>query len=580
MPSFNGYEKIKQELLHAQVLSTDAAALLEHQTFATSSDLFTWVSQQSDRPEAEVFAAIGAAIDFPVADLRSKTIDPTILNLIPFATAQRYHCIAFDRQDKTVMIGLTDPYDFRAVEALEFLAKQQKTQIQYALISAGAFGEALGQYAQFDQEVKVALAAVETERQAASGEDVHAVTEIEQVIAQAPVAKIVAEIMRHALHQRASDIHIEPAREGSRVRLRVDGVLQTSLQLPAHVHASIISRVKVLANLRLDETRVPQDGRITVSLDDQRVDFRVSTMPLLEKEKVVLRILKTSEAVPTLEDLGFHKFHITALEKNIARPHGLLLISGPTGSGKSTTLYSLLSLLNNVGSNIVTLEDPVEFSIPGVNQSQIRPEVKFTFASGLRALLRQDPDIIMVGEIRDGQTANMAIHAGLTGHLIFSTIHTNDAIGVVPRLIDMGVEPFLLASTLNAMVAQRLVRRVCPRCVKPVQLPDYLRTELQTELDRIPPEYIPTGVNVRQPEFVKGRGCDACGQTGYAGRLAIAEIIEATEVLRQLVVTKYTSEAVSAEMVRQKAITLMQDGLLRAVEGQTTVDEVLRATKE
>jgi type IV pilus assembly protein PilB len=364
------------------------------------------------------------------------------------------------------------------------------------------------------------------------------------------------------------------------VRYRIDGVLKTSLVMPAYIHTSIIARVKVLANLRLDETRIPQDGRITLNIEARQIDFRVSTMPLLDKEKVVLRILQGSDAVPTLEELGFHDHYIQLMKENIVKPHGLFLISGPTGSGKSTTLYTLLNMLNKDQVNITTLEDPIEFNLPGVNQSQIRPEVKFTFASGLRALLRQDPNIIMVGEIRDGQTAEMAIHAGLTGHLIFSTIHTNDALGVVPRLIDMQVEPFLLASTLNVIIAQRLTRKICSNCKIPADIPDYLIKKIRNELNNIDSSFFPTGTNLDKLVFYQGKGCDLCGGTGYQGRVAIAEGVQVTNNFQRLIVSGYNIDEVKAELKRQRLLTLFQDGLLRALEGLTTIDEVLRVIQE
>ncbi|MEK7139553.1 MAG: GspE/PulE family protein [Patescibacteria group bacterium] len=576
MPNFNGFEKIKQELAAAGVWTTAIDAAAKAVSFESSGQLFGWLIDHGGQEETALYGVLEKALQFPYADLRGKTISDAVLHLIPLATAQTYQGIAFGLAGKTLSIGLVDPYNFRAIEAIEFLVKQQKLGVRYWLISPRGYADALRQYSHFTTEVKDALAVVEQDRHVASDEPATSLTEI---ISQAPVAKIVSEIIKQAINQRASDIHIEAIAGGSRVRFRIDGIMRTALDLPTHVHASVISRIKVLADLKLDETRIPQDGRISLVVEGRPIDFRVSTMPLLDTEKVVLRILPGSDQVPTLTDLGFHDFQIKIMTDSIHRPHGLFLISGPTGSGKSTTLYSLLAMLNSQEQNITTLEDPIEFHLNGINQSQIRPEVDFTFASGLRALLRQDPDIIMVGEIRDAQTAEMSIHAGLTGHLIFSTIHTNDAIGVGPRLIDMGVEPFLLASTLNVVVAQRLVRRICSQCLGPAAVPAYLLEKITKELGAIEPKFLPPGVNLNNLKFMQGKGCAVCSQTGYQGRLAIAEIILATEEFRRLIVSHYDAAAVKQELQRQHMVTLMQDGLIRAVEGLTTIDEVLRVTQ-
>lgn len=575
MTNFTGFEKIKQELSNHGIWTPameQAAATAE---WSSSGDFFRWLVEHSGQEEVALYELLSKAIEFPYADLRGQAIPDAVIHLIPVATAQNHECVAFALNGRVLSVGLVDPYNFRAIEAIEFLAKQQKLTVHYFLISPRGYAEALRQYSHFNSEVQDALAVVEEDRQPTTDKP----TPLAETISQAPVAKIVSEIIKQAISQRASDIHIEPTDRGSRVRFRIDGVMRQALDLPAHVHTSVISRIKVLADLKLDETRIPQDGRITLTVDGRAFDFRVSTMPLLDNEKVVLRILKGSDQVPTLADLGFHEFHTKVMVDGIARPHGLFLISGPTGSGKSTTLYSLLAMLNRNEQNITTLEDPIEFHLDGINQSQIKPEVEFTFAGGLRALLRQDPDVIMVGEIRDAQTAEMSIHAGLTGHLIFSTIHTNDAIGVVPRLIDMGVEPFLLASTLNIVVAQRLVRRVCAHCQQPAEVPVYLLEKISHELASLDPALIPAGIKLDQLKFVQGKGCPACGQTGYQGRLAIAEIILVTEEFRRLIVSGYDAAAVKQELASQHVTSLMQDGLLRAVEGLTTVDEVLRVTQ-
>ncbi|PJA09086.1 hypothetical protein COX69_00730 [Candidatus Falkowbacteria bacterium CG_4_10_14_0_2_um_filter_48_10] len=401
---------------------------------------------------------------------------------------------------------------------------------------------------------------------------------IEEVTKSAPVVKIVSVVIRHAIEGRASDIHIEPVGRESRVRYRIDGVLHTSLILPLDVHDSIVARIKVLANMKLDETRIPQDGRIRLTIDDKDYDFRVSTLPLLGREKVVMRILDVSRQVPNLEELGFQGAALELTKKNVTNANGLLLVTGPTGSGKSTTLFSLISNLNKEGINISTLEDPIEYMIKGVNQSQVKPEIGYTFATGLRHFLRQDPDVIMVGEIRDTETAELAIHAALTGHFVLSTLHTNDAVGAITRLVDMKVEPFLLSSTLRLIIAQRLVRKICPYCRVEAKLPSDFLADLMAALDSLPPEYRRAQLKDAKADklvFFKGKGCPRCGNSGYAGRLAVTEVFEVNEQIRNMLVegkTVFTNEEISRT---QLFITFKQDGYLKVAQGQTTIEEVI-----
>ncbi|MBU0540070.1 GspE/PulE family protein, partial [Patescibacteria group bacterium] len=348
-----------------------------------------------------------------------------------------------------------------------------------------------------------------------------------------------------------------------------------------YIHPAVVSRIKVLANMKLDETRIPQDGRITEEINGKKIDFRVSTLPVVDNEKVVMRILDTSLGAPTFEQLGYREEYIALIKEEIKRPFGLFLITGPTGSGKSTTLFSGLNLLNGEGVNISTLEDPVEYYIAGVNQSQIRPDIGYTFATGLRSLLRQDPNVIMVGEIRDKETAELAIHASLTGHLIFSTIHTNDVFGLVPRLIDIGVEPFLLAATLNIGIAQRLARKICPHCKAEQEIAPETLQKLQRELGKIPPKYLKKGFdNSAVPVFYHGKGCARCGGSGYSGRTAVAELFQFTPQAKRSVERGFPIEEVQAEADRQGMLRLRQDVLLKALEGTTTVEEVLRLGQE
>lgn len=526
--------------------------------------------------------AKGAILGVEYIDLKEKDIDSEVIALIPRSIAESHKAIAFERSDKVLKVGFVDPGNFVDTEAIEFLVSGADLQIRIYIISEDVFNLVLRKYEQLGTEVSRALEVAKEKFVSESKiEEKEGELTLEEVIKGAPVSRIVSVIMQNAVEMGASDIHIEPFGGESRVRYRIDGVLHIKLKLPGYIHDALVSRVKVLSSLRLDETRIPQDGRITQMINKKMIDFRVSVLPVVGQEKVVMRVLDTSQGIPTLEDLGFRPDHVEIISKNIKKPHGLFLISGPTGSGKSTTLYTALNLLNSEGVNIITLEDPIEYYISGVNQSQIRPEVGYTFASGLRSILRQDPNVIMVGEIRDVETAELAVHAALTGHLIFSTIHTNDAFGVVPRLIDMHVEPFLLAATLNLAIAQRLARKLCQKCKEEIDIPKDLEERVSKELSQLEKELLPKEFDLAGKIKVYGaKGCRACGQTGYDGRVAIAEILIITDDIRRLIMTGFELDAVREEMKKQKMTTLMQDGLLKVLNGLTTVEEVLRISEE
>ncbi len=531
--------------------------------------------------EDELLQLRGKLLGLPVVSLIGRAIPPDVLTTIPKHLAERYQAIAFERDGTRVTIGLVNPTDQRVVEALEFFARDQQLSIRYAIITLASFRAALRLYEEGKRETAEAITAA-TEKFAAEGEGVEGAeeAEIEEAVEKAPVTKIVSTVIRHAVEGGASDIHIEPFGKESRVRYRIDGVLRTSLVLPISLHPAIVARIKVLASLKLDETRIPQDGRIHLKEGGREIDLRVSTLPLLDNEKIVMRILETTARVITLKDLGFRDWQIATIDRSVHRPHGMVLLTGPTGSGKSTTLYAVLNLLNAEGVNITTLEDPIEYYARGVNQAQIRPEVGFTFAAGLRAILRQDPNVVMVGEIRDTETAELAIHAGLTGHLLFSTLHTRDVLGVVPRLIDMKVEPFLLASTLIMAEAQRLVRKICPDCREETAVDTAIAKDIERAIADFPPNAIPSALTSGGTKLFKGRGCPKCGGSGYRGRTVIIELLEFDEPLQQLVVKGFPADEAAALAKQKGMITLHQDALLKALEGVTTYEEVLRITHE
>ncbi|MBU0648506.1 GspE/PulE family protein [Patescibacteria group bacterium] len=515
----------------------------------------------------------------PFRDIIGLDIVPEVLNIIPRETAETYRMVAFEKKGDEVSIGLVDPRDYQAIEAIEFLAEENKFQGKYFIISPTAFRKSLRRYEVLGKEVEKELE-IAKERFAPKKEKMPEARPIEEEISGAPVARIVATITRHAVDSGASDIHIEPTDGPTRVRYRIDGALRTTIRLPKYIHAAVISRIKVMANLKIDETRIPQDGRFTEVIEGKKIDFRISTFPCAENEKVAMRILDTSTGAPTLETLGFSKEHAKIIQREISAPHGMVLITGPTGSGKSTTLYAILNMIKSDAVNIVTLEDPIEYFIEGVNQSQIRPEIDYSFVNGLRAILRQDPNIIMVGEIRDRETAELAIHAALTGHLLFSTIHTNDALGVVPRLIDMGAEPFLLASTLNAVVAQRLARRICEHCREVLTAPKDIEDEVREELKKVFKQALPAGVKTDgELTFYKGRGCARCNGSGYAGRISVAEIMMVDKDMERIIEAGFPSEQVDEAIKAQKMVKLRQDGFIKALQGLTTIEEVMRISE-
>lgn len=526
----------------------------------------------------------------PYRDTSGMIVAEAALNVVPFEVAQNYKMACFDKTGSKIKVGLIDPYNSKAIEAINFLAQEQDLEVEYFLISEENLNNLFTQHRNLEKEISTAL-----ETKAREGTDTAEVMEedgtqdlsIEENVTTAPVARIVSVIIRHAVEEKASDIHIEPMSRETRVRYRVDGILRTSLVLPKSIHPAVVSRIKVLSKLKLDETRVPQDGRIRLMINKKEIDFRISVMPLMGEEKVVMRILDLGRGIPTLEELGYAHRSLEIIKENIKKTFGLFLITGPTGSGKSTTLASVLNMLNDEQVNIVTLEDPVEYYIKGANQSQIRPNIGYTFASGLRSILRQDPDIVMVGEIRDNETAELSIHAGLTGHFVLSTLHTNNAVDVIPRLLDMKVEPFLLSSTLNTVVAQRLARRICGNCKRRAKVSTELLTKIKEDMKKMPQYMIKErlkGVetldDITEDMFFEGAGCPHCKNTGYSGRVAIVEVIDFDEKMQQLIMN--TKQVLTDDVIRQDQdyITMKEDGYIKVLQGLTTIQEVLRVIQD
>jgi type II secretory ATPase GspE/PulE/Tfp pilus assembly ATPase PilB-like protein len=412
------------------------------------------------------------------------------------------------------------------------------------------------------------------------GHDIKNIDQLKEIVKEKSIPKLVAGIISYALALGSSDIHIEPESKRIRVRFRVDGVLKDILALPTEYEAQVSSRIKILGTMKLDETRIPQDGRFSVGFKDREVDVRVSVLPTVYGEKTVMRILDKSQGILSLEDLGFVGSAFRIVMEQIKQPYGIILATGPTGSGKSTTLYAILNRINKPGVNVVTLEDPVEYEIAGVNQCQIRPKIGFTFAEGLRSILRQDPNIIMVGEVRDSDTAGMATHAALTGHLVLTTLHTNDAASAPPRLINMGIEPFLITSSINLIIAQRLVRRICPKCREKADIPPALKEGIKKELDLIPKNNKEDRDRFRgEIQFFRGRGCSECTE-GFKGRLGIYELLVMNDEIESLAVSRRPASEIQTAAIKSGMLTMKQDGILKALDGLTTIDEILMATGE
>ena len=527
----------------------------------------------------DILVARGEFLNIPIRNIGETTIPYEILEYIPEESALHYRFAPIGMKDGVLEVGLVDPDNMEARDALSFLTSKNSIAYKIFLITAEDFGKVLEAYKGITGEVSKALTELETEL-SVDAADIKKEDKTAQkkegetealIIEDAPVVKIVATIVRYAVEGEASDVHIEHMRDKLRVRFRVDGVLNTSLVLPPQVHSAVVARIKILSNMRLDEKRKPQDGRFSARIDGRRIDFRVSTFPAYFGEKIVMRILDQAKGIRTLDDMGMTKQNLEMFRSAIARPYGMILITGPTGSGKSTTLYSVLNEIDRESYNVLSLEDPVEYQIEGVSQSQVRPEIGYDFGTGLRTTLRQDPDIIMVGEIRDKETAQLAVQAALTGHLVFSTLHTNTAAGAIPRLIDMGVDPYLIGPTLILAVAQRLVGLLCPGGGEEVKVEGSIKAMINHQFEDLPAEYkklVPFSDTV-----YKLKPTSDCPK-GTRGRMAVFEMFSMDKDIEQ-VVLKNPTELEIAKLLRAKgALTIKEDAIIKAFQKKVPFEEV------
>ncbi len=503
-------------------------------------------------------------------ELVDKTIPKNILQLVPETLARKYMAVPFALEDKTLFIGMTDPENEEAFNAIR---KASNKIVKPFITTLEDINHVLDQYSALQSDLSELVEIDEDEE-----EKKNEVIKEQDVAETSPAAKIVSSLLKRAVREKASDIHVEPSEEDVEVRLRIDGVLRKVLTLPKDIQPAVTSRVKILANLKIDETRLPQDGRIQILLDGNKIDFRISTLPTVNGEKIVARVLDHSHGVLSLADLGIRGRAFKVIEENITKAHGMTLVTGPTGSGKSTTLYAIIDRIKNEAINIITMEDPVEYRMAGVNQSQVNSKINFTFASGLRSILRQDPDVVMVGEIRDKETADIAINAALTGHVVLSSLHTNDSAGALPRLLDMGIEPFLITSSTNAIVAQRLCRKICEKCKTETEMKPEYKDLIDEEIEKLP-EPEKSAAKGNKHVFV-GQGCSACSNTGYKGRIGIYEILGVTEPIKMLTIKRASSSEIMAQAAKDGLITMKQDGILKVFDGLTTIEEIWRVTKD
>lgn len=562
-----------KELL-GQLVKNSQITEKEAQQFEVASlqkNLFIidYLYQYTQVPRIEIVKARSVIEMVPYVDLEKIPIDSQAVGLISESITRRYQIIPyrFDPKESAIYIGTEEPSNTSIVD---FLEKKTGKKIILTLADKEQIVKMLDlSYSQgLSPEVRDALKEYTPEQDSE--------TQINNFqLQQAPIAKIVSTILDFSVKGRASDIHIEPEETRTKVRYRIDGILQEKLSLPKTIHEALVSRIKILSEMKIDEKRIPQDGRFTFKSKNEEVDLRVSTLPTVFGEKVVMRLLKKTGGIPSLAELGFGGPQLKELEEAIAKPYGIVLITGPTGSGKTTTLYSILSRLNKPTVNIVTLEDPVEYQIAGINQVQINVQAGLTFATGLRAFLRQDPNIILVGEIRDKETTQLAIQAALTGHLVFSTLHTNNAATAIPRLIDLGAESFLIASVLTAILAQRISRKICPYCKVSFKASDEITANIKAVLGPLFPKKYET-----EPiQLSKGKGCNECNQTGYLGRIAIFEILKVTSAINQHILRQESAEEIEKTAKKEGFIKMVEDGYLKVLDGVTTMEEVLRVAE-
>ncbi len=575
---------LSQTLVKNSLISDELAQKLLTEGKASGKSLEEIIYTRRLLDEVSVAKAKSEILGIPYKAIEPDTIAEEVLRLIPEETARNYKLVPLSRDPKMLVVGMVNPDDTRAQEALRFVAKQNRVTLGVFLITPSEWELALRRYSPYQSEVQAAIKSLNIKpgTNLAAAQRTISLDEGAVKAEEAPIIKIVSSTLKEAVERGASDIHIEPQRTRVRVRFRIDGELQEVASFPLELHQPIISRVKILSELKIDENRIPQDGRFRTVVFNRDIDYRVSTFPTPLGEKVAIRVLDPSTGLKKIDELGLTGRSADLVKEGLRRPYGMVLITGPTGSGKTTTLYAFLQILNREEVNILSMEDPVEYFVEGINQSQVRPEIGYSFATGLRQALRQDPDIVMVGEIRDSETADLAVQAALTGQIVLSTLHTNNAVGVIPRLLDMGVQPFLLPSSLNIMLAQRLVRRLCENCKKSETPSNEISELIKNELGKLSKEAADSlqgKVSLDGPyKIYRAPGCDVCKGKGALGRIGIFEVFRMTPELEEIIISGPTEIKLKEEARRQGMMSLRQDGIVKVLQGIISMEEVLRET--
>lgn len=569
-------------LIDSSILPKEQVEEVVKEAKSTEKDLGSLLLEKKLVKEAELQRMYAYILGIPFVDLSKEAVPIEILQIVPELIAKKYNIVSFQKTGSDLKVAMLNPED---LQTIDFIKKKTSLRIIPCLTTRESIQSALKQY---ERSLKAEFGDILTDEVQQGGEPEE---NLEAVAAGLPIIRIVDTLLKHAILESASDIHIEPEEKEVHVRYRIDGVLHEAMTLPHDVAQGIVARIKVLSNLKLDEHRLPQDGRFKIEKDDYKIAFRVSILPVFDGEKIVMRLLDESSKGLTLEKMGLHPHALEIVQREINKPNGMILVTGPTGSGKTTTLYTMMDILNTPEVNVSTVEDPVEYRMPRVNQTQVQPKIGMTFAAALRSLLRQDPDIIMVGEIRDQETLEIAMHAAMTGHLVLSTLHTNSAAATLPRMLDMGAEPFLIASTVNVIIAQRLVRRLCVECRKEYKLEkkeietlakffdiDEILTFLQNDTQT--KKYLQDVKTWDDVSFYKAVGCDQCGGEGYRGRQGIYEVLEMDSDVRKLVTQAGTTEMIDAQAKKNGMATMVTDGFMKIIQGVTALEEVMRVTKE
>lgn len=580
-------ERLKEFILDAGLVEKDKLEKMYNEAVESGKRLDDVLLEKKIISDAQLRKLYAYIIGIPYVDLEKKIVSPDILQVIPEPIAKKYNIIAFEKDGNNLKVAMLNPED---LQTIDFIKKKTGLRITPCLASLDSIKVVVKQYekslkAEFGDIIEKSSNEITGQKDKEKEED------LEKIAQGLPVIRIIDTLLKHAILQSASDIHIEPEEKDVVVRYRIDGVLHDAMTLPREVLSGLVARIKVLSNLKLDEHRLPQDGRFKIENENYKFSLRVSILPVFDGEKIVMRLLDESAKGLTLEKMGLLGKSLEVVHKEIKKPNGMVLVTGPTGSGKTTTLYTIMDIINTPEVNISTVEDPVEYRMPRINQTQVNPKIGMTFSSALRSLLRQDPDIIMVGEIRDKETLEIAIHAAMTGHLVLSTLHTNSAAGSLPRMIDMGAEPFLIASTVNVIVAQRLVRKLCPECKTEYALTDKEIRTLKNSIDldgvlkylndnKDPNKKGKAISNGSDVKFYKPKGCEQCGNEGYHGRVGIFEVLDVNEDIEKMIVESASTESIERKAKEGGMSTMIEDGFLKASQGITSIEEVLRVTKE